>query len=138
MKYFSHSILLLICFTVLIQTGYACICLPYKQSQFENEVKKTEYIFVGEVTEIQEEVSLSSDKNKKFFIKFKVVQNFKGAEDKEITIIQFKRNIPCGTFINFKKKKKYLVSANTTNENEIRVNNTCLRTQRFNKNQVNT
>ncbi len=65
----------------------------------------------------------------------KVKENFKGAEEKEITLIQYKyeKDVPCSNFINFKKKDKYLISANITEEKEIKVNNHCLRTQRFNK-----
>lgn len=136
MKHLSRSILLLICLTVLFQVGYACTCVPVK---VENEVKKTEYIFVGRVTKITEETSSTTEianGTKKFFITFKVKQNLKGTTEKEITIIQYKykEDMPCGSFIHFEKKKKYLVSANKTKNNEIKVDSFCLRTQRFDKN----
>jgi hypothetical protein len=137
MKHFSRSILLLIFLSALSVSACACTCVP--SSSIEKEVEKTDFIFAGEVVEVVEDenyVSQEADEIKKFFIKFKVNRNFKGVEDSEIMLIQYKyeKDMPCGSFIHFKKKKKYLISANKTKDNEIEVDSFCLRTQRFDKN----
>jgi hypothetical protein len=137
MKYVSHSILLLSFLSLLSISAFACTCLP--TCNFEKEVEEIDTIFVGKVIEVVENenyVSREANGAKKFFITLKVKQNIKGATQKEITIIQYKykKDMPCSSFIHFKKKKNYLISANKTNDNEIKVNRFCLRTQRFDKN----
>ncbi len=148
MRYIHHSILLLICLTVLVQNSYPCICV---QAKLKDEIKRTDFIFVGEVTDIIEDKSYvpvifkadspalqeSLDKiaatRKRFFIKFRVKKNFKGVKDKEITLIQYRSESPCPG-IYFDKSKKYLVFAyKNETDNEINDRGICSRSQVFDK-----
>ena len=108
-------------------------------TSFEKEVEKIDFVFVGKVIEVIEDanyVSPEADETKKFFIKIRVEKNFKGVKESEITLIQYKykKDMPCGSFIQFEKRKKYLISANKNKDNKIEVDSFCSRTQRFDKN----
>ena len=146
MKVLIKSGLLIFVFLISAQISYSCTCVQIKHKE---EINKTDYIFVGKLVEIIEDktyvppklenVSTSLQKvidtRKRYFIKFKAVNKFKGVIEDEITLVQYeqKKELPCGG-ISFEPDKTYLVYADKDEEKgEIFANRLCSRTQNFDK-----
>src|SRR5215210_7992003 len=89
MKVLIKSGLLVFILLISAQIGYSCICV---QRNIEEEFNPTDYVFVGKVVEITEDKTYKSskldnispfsqkmtDKGKRYLIKFKVKNKFKG------------------------------------------------------------
>ncbi len=113
------------------------------------EVKKTDFIFVGEVVEIAEDKNYAPPKieigsellqkmvdlRKRYFVKFKVIKKVKNIESDEIILIDYKAEniISCSDYPLYKKGKTYLIYANKRKSaegvEEITDNGMCSRTR---------
>jgi hypothetical protein len=140
-----------------VQTAYSCSCF---QISNEEEIKITDFIFVGKVVEITEDKSYIPskipspapgqqliiiegvtefqpsvfDSRKRYLIKFKVDRKFKGVEEDEITLVKYEEKLLLYPGIDFEKGKTYLVYADKNEDSEeISDNGTCSRTRNFDK-----
>jgi len=136
--------LLIFIFLISAQIGYSCTCV---QSKHIEEINKTDFIFVGTVIGIIEDKSYvppniektSESKNiiaagKRYLIKFKVEEKFKGLKENEINLVNYGGKVfPCAG-ISFQQKKTFLIYAyEDKSNNEVRNKNLCSRTQSFDK-----
>lgn len=151
MKYLSRSILLLIFFLGISIPAFACPVCP--KLSFAEEVKKTDFIFVGKVVEIKEDknyvppkIEIESevlqklvDSRKRYFVKFKVIKKIKGIESDEIIFADYKAEniIGCSDYPLYEKGKTYLIYANerknAEGKEEINGNGMCSRTRLLDK-----
>ncbi|MDQ3132119.1 MAG: hypothetical protein M3Q99_15335 [Acidobacteriota bacterium] len=145
MKNLIKSGLLLFIFLISAQIGYSCSCFRIDNKE---EVKTTEFIFVGKVVKINEDktyvppklanvspfLQKMIDTRKRFLIKFKIENKFKGIKENEITLVKYEQeNSPCEG-LSFEKEKTYLIYANKDKEDEeMSDNGLCSRTQNFDK-----
>ena len=145
MKVLIKSTLLIFILLISAQIGYSCTC-----SRIDNkeEVKITDYIFVGKVVEITEDkdyippklanvspfLQKMIDTRKRYLIKFKIENKFKGIKEDEITLVKYEQeNSPCEG-LSFEKEKTYLIYAGKDKKNlEIRDSGLCSRTRHFDK-----
>jgi len=141
MKYIFKLTLLTAIFLMSAQFGYSCSCL---QTDIKQEVKNTDFIFVGKVVEITEDKSFVPpklarvsasiqkmvDTRKRYIIKFKVEKKFKGVEESEINLVKYEQeNSPCEG-LSFEQEKTYLIYAGKGKE-EVTDNGLCSRTKPF-------
>lgn len=137
----------LLAFILLIsaQIGYSCSCF---QIDNKAEVKMTDYIFAGKVIEITEDktyvppklenispvLQKRIDTRKRYLIKFKIENKFKGVKEDEITLVKYEQEYSPCEGLSFEKDKTYLIYADKDKEKEeIRDNGLCSRTQNFDK-----
>jgi hypothetical protein len=143
MKVLIKSGLFIFILLISAQISYSCICVHLKHNE---EIKTTNYIFVGKVVDITEDktyippklenlspsLQKMIDTRKRYLIKFKIEDKFKGVKENEITLVKYEQeNSPCEGFA-FEKDKTYLIYADENKEtNEITANGLCARTQKF-------
>ncbi|HEY0658514.1 MAG TPA: hypothetical protein VGD05_08570 [Pyrinomonadaceae bacterium] len=128
-------------FFISVQVNYSCSCV---QIDNKDEVKTTDFVFIGKVVEITEDKSFIPpkladvsasiqkmvDTRKRYLIKFKVEKKFKGTEKGEITLVKYEQeNSPCES-LSFEQEKMYLIYAGK-NKEEINDKGLCSRTQNF-------
>jgi hypothetical protein len=145
MKVLIKSGLLVFIVLVSAQTGYSCSCL---QIDNKEEVRITGHIFVGKVVEITEDktyvppkiekispsLQRMIDTRKRYIIKFKIENKFKGVKENEITLVKYEQENSDCEGLAFEKNKTYLIYADKDKEKaEISDNGICSRTQNFNK-----
>jgi hypothetical protein len=141
MKSLSQIILIPVFVIAFSSLVYPCTCLRISHSK---EVKSTDVIFLGKVIEIVRDetyippklekvhpaIQKSVDTRKRYFVKFKVEENFKGTKAEEIILSYYEQDNFMCSGIEFMKGGKYLVYANY-NKNELHDNGLCSRTQNF-------
>ena len=126
---------------ITTQFAYSCSCLRISNKA---EIKRTDMIFTGEVTEITQNTTYIPPKienispalqqrvntRKRYLVKFKVEKGFKNINGDEITLAQYEDEFsPCPGLL-FTKGNKYLVYA-LQGKDEISGGGICSRTQPF-------
>jgi hypothetical protein len=135
MRHIRHSILLLICLTVLyVQTAFSCGCIP---KTFEEKIAETDFIFVGKVIEVKEDIRIKRqpDEVRKYFVKLQIIENFKGAKTNRINLVQYEVSYVsgCPAGWNLEQSETYLIYADGSGK-EITHLVACAPTQKFDRN----
>ena len=120
MKLMFRALLNFATLVLTAHAAYSCTCL---QTAHRKEFRQSDANFAGRVTEIREDasyippklkVSLNLqkmlDSTKRYLVRFKVEQKFKGVEGKEIVVDAYQSNSPCSG-MEFLKGESYLIYA---------------------------
>lgn len=95
-----------------VQSAYSCSCIPMSS---EAKIAATGFVFIGKVVQITEDTSQKREpyESRRYFVKLKVAEKFKGVKNDEITLVQYeiRKHSSCPQW-NLVLDKTYLVYAN--------------------------
>ena len=123
-----------------VSVAYSCGCM---RMSFEEKFAATGYVFVGTVIDISEDTKLKRmpHDSRRYFVRMKVLENFKGAPGKEIVLSQYeiKRHNTSCPYFPLELNETYLIYASATSYptwgskivRDIQHQTACAPTQKF-------